>query len=60
MFVNVFVKLYTRNQSNNKIVIYFFFLSEIYVKNYNFVNLCSIFVINISNESYSIVDYIYV
>ena len=51
MFVNLLVELYTHNQSNNKIAIYFLYESELYAMNYNFVNLCSILIINISNES---------
>ena len=52
MFIYVLVALYTRNQSNNKNAIYFLDESDLYVMSYNFVNLCSILIINISNESY--------
>ena len=58
MFIYVLVALYTRNQSNNKNAIYFLDESDLYVMSYNFVNLCSILIINISNESYLTVNLI--
>ena len=58
MFVSILVLLTTHNQSNNKIEIYLLYQSELYVMNYNFVNLYSILIIGISNESYLTVDLI--